>query len=59
MKKKYKSKFVNGNRTPQERRVIYCMCRTLFNMTRLEARMVEGFRKSVQIRYIKQTRVPL
>lgn len=54
-----KSKFVNGNRTLAQRRAIYCMLRHLFGMSRDESRIVEGFRKSVQIRYIKQTGVPI
>lgn len=58
MNEKRKSKFVNGNRTLQERRTIYCMFRKLFDMSRIETRVVCNFRKSNQIRYIKQVGTP-
>jgi hypothetical protein len=54
MNDKRKSKFVNGNRSKEQRRAIYCMFRHLFNFSRTETRIVCNWRKLVQIRYIEQ-----
>jgi hypothetical protein len=50
-----KSKFVNGNRTKEERRCNYCMLRTLFNLSRKQARILVNWRKSIQVRYLEES----
>ena len=54
MMSRKKSKFVNGNRTPEERKALYCMLRKVFNMSTPEARIIVAYRKSVQIRVIQE-----
>ena len=47
-----KCKFVNGNRSNNEKRVRYCFLRKCVGLNRIETRMLMGYSDSRVVRYL-------